>query len=383
LLTETKKNKIITARLWPRYEGTVSSREAVISGLDSQRFETIIIYLMKNSEKPNLFEQKGYKTIYLSQKKFFRVFNLLIIWKLSRILKNEKIDILQNHGHLANVYGTIAAKSASVPVVLSHVPGLNRSKRLRRKVMNRLIFRWISKILTTGEAVKEDVLRSNFRLCSEKVISLGNSIDVERFAQVQISREQARKNLGLNAKSFIFGTVGRLVPTKGNSYLIEAFVKVKEQIPSAEMIFIGDGRLRNELQEQAANSSYTDSIHFLGSKDNVHELLKAMDVFVLSSIAEGMPRSLLEAMAAGVPCVATDVGGVREIIAAEESGLVVPPKDPQALAEAMTAFAQMDKSERDNMAEMAKQRVEKTYCHKVIIEKLQNIYQNEMDAKQK
>lgn len=375
--------KIITARLWPRYEGTVSSREAVISGLDSQRFETIIIYLMKNSEKPNLFEQKGYKTIYLSQKRFFRVFNLPVIWKLSRILKNEKIDILQNHGHLANVYGTIAAKIAVVPVVLSHVPGLNRSKRLRRKIMNWLIFRWISKILTTGEAVREDVLMSNFRLCSEKVISLGNSIDFEKFDRVQISGEQARENIGLNARSFVFGTVGRLVPTKGNSYLIEAFIKVKKQISSAEMIFIGDGRLRNELQQQAVNSSYTDSIHFLGNRDNVPKLLKAMDVFVLSSIAEGMPRSLLEAMAAGVSCVATDVGGVREIIVGEEFGLVVPSKDPQALAKAMTAFAQMDKSKRDNMAERARQRVENTYCHKVLTEKLQNIYQDEMDAKQK
>jgi len=380
-LTEIKKNKITIARVWPRHEGQVSSRMSVISGLDKQKYETKVVYLMKNTESPNLFEQMGYKTFYLCRKKYFRVFNLRVICKMARVFRREKIDILHSHGHLATVYGTIAAKMAGVPVVLTHVPGLNRSKRFRRKLINWLVFRWVSKILTTGEAVREDVLQNNFALPSDRVISLGNSIDFDRFATVRADSEQIKESLGLRPGSFVFGTIGRLAPTKGYSYLIDAFADVKQAIPNAELVFIGDGRLKNELQQQAKNTTCSKSIHFLGRRDDIPELLRALDAFVLTSVAEGMPRSLLEAMAANVPCIATDVGGIPEIIDDGKFGSLVTPANRQELAEAMITLAGMKEAERNALTERAKQNVEKKYRNEKIIKKLQNIYQSEMIAK--
>ena len=380
-MKEIKKEKITVARLWPRYEGQASSRISVISGIDRQRYETKIVYLMKNSNNPNRFEQMGYKTFYLCRKRYFRVFNLSIIWKLVKVFKQEKIDILHSHGHLATVYGTIAAKLAGVPVVLTHVPGLNRSKRFRRKVTNWVVFKWISKILTTGEAVRKDVLQTNFALPSHKVTSLGNSIDFEQFAIVQVSNEQIKERFGLKLDSFVFGTIGRLVPTKGYSYLIKAFTEVKQAVSSSELIFIGDGRLRGELDQQAKNTPCRNSIHFLGRRNNIPELLKGFDTFVLPSVAEGIPRSLLEAMASGLPCIATSVGGIPEIISDGEFGSLVPPANPQELAKAMIALASMTNLERNELAERAKQRVETNYCNEKVIIRLQNIYQNEMIAK--
>jgi len=350
--------------------------------MDSQKYETKVVYLMKNSDNPNLFEQKSYKTFYLCRKRYFRVFNLLIIWKLAKIFKQEKIDILHSHGHLATVYGTVAAKLAGVPIVLPHVPGLNRSKRFRRKVTNWIIFRWVSKILTTGETVRKDVLKSNFALSPHRVISLGNSIDFDRFANVSVSSEKIKEKLGLKLDSFVFGTIGRLVPTKGYSYLIDAFTEVKQTIPDAELIFIGDGRLRDELVQQAKNTPYSKSIHFLGRRDDITELLKGFDAFVLPSVAEGMPRALLEAMASGLPCIATDVGGIPEISSNGEFAFLVPPANSQEIAKAMIALASMTDLERNELAEKAKQRVETNYCNERVISRLQGIYQNEIIAQQ-
>lgn len=379
--TKMKDGKIVVARLWHKYDGGVKSRTPVILGLNPEKYRTICIYLIKESKIPNFFEEKGLKAFYISGKSIFNVFNIQTVWKLSGVLKREKVDILHCHRHKATVYGTIAAKLAGVPVIFAHVHGLNRSKKTRRKFVNRFILKRVNKILTVGEAVKKDVLRNNPSVRPEKVVSIGNSIDYDRFADVRISKEQAKKSIGLSPNSFVFGTVGRLAPTKGQAYLIEAFVKVKMEIPAAELIFIGTGRLESQLKEQALKAGLADSIHFLGTRDDVPLLLRAMDVFILPSIAEGMPRSLLEAMAVGVVCVATAVGGIVEILADGELGFLVPAENSDALAEAMIKLATMSEAERNNIVEKAKQRITDKYSHVVIRKKIEDIYHKQVRAK--
>lgn len=371
-----KNGKIIVTRLWARYQGQVPSRSSIISGIDPQKYQTICIYLMKNSEKPNFFEKEGFKVFYLSRKKFLRVFNLWFTWKLSRILKREKVDIVHCHRHQATVYGTVAAKLAGVPVVLSHVHGLNRSKSPRRKFVNSIWLRRVNRILTVGEAVRQDVLKANPNVSPEKVISIGNSIDYNRFANVQINKTETRQRLGLHRDSLVFGTVGRLAPTKGQSCLIKAFEIVKKQLPSAHVLFVGEGRSRKQLEAQAAQTNCRDAIHFLGRRTDVPELLKAMDVFVLPSIAEGLPRSLLEAMAAGVPCIASETGGIPEIINTSDVGFLVPTGNESALAEAIMKLAKMSEVERANLCEKAKRHVHNFYTHEMITEKVQKLYED-------
>jgi len=350
-------------------------------GLDAQRYRTICIYLTKNSKQSNFFDEKGYKTFYVSNRQSLRTFNFLVIWNLAKILKTEKVDIIHCHKHKSMVYGTIAAMIARTPLIIAHVHGLDRTRNWHRRLINFFVMKRVNKILTVGEAVRDDVLKNNPSISPEKVYSLGNSIDYSRFANVSTTKEIAKRRLGFAPDSFIFGTVGRLVPTKGQIYLINAFAKVKQLVPSAELILLGDGRLRKQLEKQAAETLYADCIHFLGYRDDIPELLKAMDVFVFPSVAEGFGRGLLEAMAAGVPCIGTKVGGNSEILGNSEFGFLVSPENENALAQVMIKVAKMPEPERTNIIERGKRRVKDEYIHEVVRKRLASIYDNAIENK--
>jgi len=376
-----KKDRITIGWLCSKYEGNAPPMASVMLGLDAQEYRVICIYLKKTSDAVNFLEEKGYKAFYISRKEYFRVFNFLSVWKLAKILKCEKVDILHCQRHQATVYGSIAAKLAKTPVVLAHVHGLNRSKKSRRKLINSIVLRWINKIITVSQAVRLNVLSNNPVVRPEQVICLNNSIDYKRFATVSVNTGKIREDIGVSSDSFVFGTVGRLAPTKGLSHLIQAFVKVKREVkrevPNSELVIIGDGRLRGELCAQAAETKVGDSIHFPGYRTDIEKLLRAMDVFVMASLAEGMPGALLEAMAADVPCIATKAGGIAEVLNNGEFGTLVAAEDADALAEAMIKSATQPEKIRPEMAEKAKRRVLDEYSHDVIIQRLENIYETE------
>lgn len=372
-----QKGKINLALLWPEHGGRVTSVNDLVLGLDKNRFNVIFIYLSGHGVEKNLIEEQGYKVFYLSNIELINAFRFSILFKLVRILKENRIDLLHCHVHKPTVYGVMAARLAGTPIVLSHVHGLGRSGNFRRKLTNYLVSRKCSRIISVANSVKEDVLRNNWRMPAEKVSVLENSVDYGRFADVSVARADARRMLQLPPEAFVFGTVGRLAPTKGLPYLIEAFSVVKEKVPAAELVLLGIGPCREELERQAAQTSCHDSIHFLGHRDNIEQLYRAMDVFVLSSVAEGMPRAILEAMAAGVPCIATRVGGIPEILPSRAVGRLVPAKDSGALAAAMTDIAQMPAGELEQLAARASDRVRRLYSHEVVREKLVSLYESE------
>ncbi len=375
-MAETRKNQITVARLWSRYNGGVPTRAPIVLGIDRDKFKTICIYLKKSSDAENYFQQQGLNCYYISRQKFFRIFNIMAIWRLVKIFKQEKVDILHCHRHQATTYGIIAAKLAGVRVVFAHVHGLNRSKAPRRQFINSLLLRKVTRIFTVGEAVKKDVLAMNPSLKPEAIISIGNSIDSKRFMDIQMTKYEAKKRFGLDPDSIVFGTVGRFAPTKGYSYLIDAFVNVKKQVPRAKLVFVGDGRCEDEIKAQVKKCGIENSVHFLGRRKDVPEILRAFDVFVMPSIAEGIPRALLEAMAAGIPCIGTNAGGIPETLGDNEFGAVVPAADSGKFAETMSLLAK-DSQQRQMLADKAKQKVIEEHDHHAIIKKMENVYDTE------
>jgi len=373
------KDKINLAFFWSRYSSTVTSVNDLVLGLDKDRYKVIFIYMTGYGVKRNLIEEAGYEVFYLSNIEFIKAFRFSILFRLVKVLKENNIDILHCHRHKASFYGAIAGVLAKTPVVLSHVHGLSRTKNLGRRIFNFILFKRFNKIIGCAKSVRDDVIKNNPSVSPEKVIALENSVDIDYFTNVSISKSEAKKMLGVPSDVFVFGTIARLAPTKGLSYLIEAFQEVKKHKPSVHLALLGDGRCRAELEKQVANTSCSDSIHFLGHRSNIEKLLKGMDVFVLSSIAEGMPLVILEAMAAGIPCVATRVGGIEEVINSDEIGMLIPSKDSGALAKAMIKMGDESKEKREQFIKKARDRIQKFYSHDIVRKKLENIYEKEMN----
>ncbi len=374
----THKTKV--ALLWSKHGGSTTSVNDLVVSLDRSRFDVMCIYLCGHRTSDDLFEKAGHEVIYLTEKRRLQFFSLRALFRLVRILKQHRVDILHCHTHTPAFYGAIATSLAGTPVMLSHVHGLGRTRNLKRRLGNLVVFRRAAKVLCVAEAVRQDVIKTNWRMDPDKLVVLENSVDYERFAGVRLSHGQAKSKLGLSADDFVFGTVGRLAPTKGLSYLLDAFSIVKQQIPSAHLVLLGDGPSRVDLEQQAMQLPCCQAIHFLGHRPGIAELFQGLDVFVLSSVAEGMPRALLEAMAGGIPCVATAVGGVPEVFRQSDAEFLVPAGDAASLAQKMIRVARMTVHQRAAIGAAAQERIRRFYSHAVVREKLQRVYEGELEA---
>jgi glycosyltransferase involved in cell wall biosynthesis len=369
-----RDGKIIVARLWPGFGGGVESYTPVILGIKPEKYETIFIHLTKNSDNPNIFEEKGKKVFYITEKPRLPFFRPLVFLKLANLLKKESVDILHCHKHKSTVYGTIAGRLAGVPIILAHVHGLGRTRNFSRRLLNRFILSGVDKILTVGQAVKDDVLRNNPSVKPAKVINVGNTIDLDYFSSAVYDKQTIPGKFGIPQNSFVFATAGRLAPTKGQQYLISAFARIRKQLPNARLLIAGTGELKEELEKQALSLGCDSSVHFLGNVDNMPEFYSAVDVFVLPSIAEGLPRTLIEAIASGVLCIASNVGGIPEILDNGRFGILVPPKDENALADAMLAAANMPRQEKLSVISTANNYIKENYSHNAAIKRIEKIY---------
>ena len=377
-----KENKITLALLWSRYDDKVTSINDLVVRLDKKHFNILFVFLRGDAGQRNLLREAGYPVLYLSNAKRVSAFHFSVLAGLVRILKEHRVDVLHCHAHRATVYGTAAAVLAGTPVVLAHVHGLGRSRNLKRKLTNFLLFRRIQRIICVADSVREDVLTSNWHLLAGKVTVLENSVDYERFAGVSVSKADAKLKLGLPSDAFVFGTIARFGPYKGHNFLASAFEKVKIAVPSAQLILVGEGPFKQDIQQQAATPGMAGSVHFLGQRNDIPELLRAIDVFVLPSIgSEGMPRVLLEAMAVGVPCIGTSVGGTPELLCNSDIGCLVPPRDADALAEAMITVANTPEQELKGLIERARERIRSNFSHDVVAKKLEDVYIKEMSRK--
>jgi glycosyltransferase involved in cell wall biosynthesis len=293
--------------------------------------------------------------------------------RLAHFIRQNKFDVVHAHDLWANLMAVPAARIARAPVVLSSQRDLGHLfwyTPFRRKVIA-VIHRWSSRVIANSGAVRE-MLVNNFCVPERQVQIVRNSVDCERFAMARGNRRKICPSL--DAKARLVAVVANMHSSvKGHHELIEAARIVCNVIPETCFVLVGDGEERPAIEEHATMAGVREHFIFLGRRADVPEVLACCELSVLASRAEGFPNVVLESMAAGLPVVATQVGGTPEIIEDGQSGLVVPPRDHQALAEAILRVLR-DPILAGNFSQAGRQRVRTHFTFARLVGETEQLY---------
>lgn len=287
----------------------------------------------------------------------------LRILKLARLLRKLKPHILHTHNPSPLLHGALAARLAGVPVLVHTKHGRNFPNRRVRVATNRLAALFTDCVV----AVSDDAARIAHdveRIPVDKVRLIHNGVDTDRF------RYRGPRPHG---DGFRAVTVARLDPVKDQATLLQAVRLVADRNPTFRLDIVGDGPSRAALESRRTELGLDRQVRFCGYQSDVEPYLAQADVFLLSSISEGIPLTLLEAMAVGLPGIATDVGGNREVIVPGVTGYLVPPRSPEALAEAMLSI-QADPLAIERMGHASRQRIEAEFGLANVVAQYEAIY---------
>jgi glycosyltransferase involved in cell wall biosynthesis len=303
-----------------------------------------------------------------------------IIPQINTILFNKRIDILHTHGGIAGFYGRWAAWKCRTPVIVHTLHGIHylhyRNFLLKHffVLLERYFSRSTDAVIFVSEADKEK--GKKFKLApEEKMYTIKNGIDLSSFKEEGVlnSKADKRKEVGLESFQPIVGTVARLHRQKGIACLLKAVKTISQEFPRIKILIIGGGPLSQKLKRMARQLHVKEYVWFMGERKDAQYLISLFDVFVLPSLWEGLPYVLMEASVLGKPVVATDVDGNREIIEDGKTGILVPARNPEKMAEAVIRLLR-EKSFAKKLGERARESIPPKFNCSRMVEETQNLY---------
>jgi glycosyltransferase involved in cell wall biosynthesis len=240
--------------------------------------------------------------------------------------------------------------------------------RLHRKIFPC----WGRKVIAISQAVKRH-LGDDFGVKHENIALIYNGLEMNNFPQYTSEQiADYKKRIGL-ADGPVIGNIARLSSVKGQNYLIEAMKDVVARFPSAQLLFVGDGKIKQDLIKQSQNLGLAKNIFFIPSVEKTSSVLAAMDIFVMSSLAEGLGLSIMEAQAMGLAVIATFVGGIPELIDDNKTGILIPPQDSTILAGAIISLLE-NKSRARQIGENAKKSVREKFSLDKMVDETEALY---------
>lgn len=308
--------------------------------------------------------------------------------ELIRLFRDLRPTIVHTHNPKPGLYGRIAARAARVPVVVNTVHGLYATSD--DPLRKRAVVYGLERIASCASDVEliqnvEDLrlLRSLLRVPTSKLTLLGNGVDLARFSTARSAemRSAVRAELGIDDEAVVVGAVGRLVEEKGYRELLTAWSDASAAHPEAVLVVVGphDAQKADALDPDLVRSAEEQGVRFVGMRDDVERLYCAMDVYVLASHREGFPRSAMEAAAAGLPIIATDIRGCRQVVDDGRNGLLVPVRNAAALGAAIRNLL-ADPSKRAAYGDAGAQRAVEEFDQEAIIATTLATYQRLMVA---
>jgi glycosyltransferase involved in cell wall biosynthesis len=293
------------------------------------------------------------------------------VLRLATLIRSWKPDILHSHLAHANLMARLLRPLVPVPILVSTIHSGHDGGRLR--LLGYRLTDRLADCTTIVSAAAAQRYLSNGAVSRERLRVIPNGVDTRRFRPLPEARAEVRRQLGLG-EAFAWLAVGRFELAKDYPTMLAAFAGVSARRPDSMLLLVGRGSLQPQIEELARSLGLGDRVRFLGVRRDVAELMSAADGYVLSSAWEGMPVVLLEAGAAGMPIVATSVGGNREVVLEGETGLLVPPRDPVALSEAMLRLAALPTDIRHRLGQRGREHIETRYGLPHIIDLWEAMY---------
>ena len=353
---------IDTARTWRGGQNQVLT---TVMGLRSLGHRTMLVAHSDGELKRRA--EEGLDLISLAPK---TEMDLTAAWRLSRILKQLKPDVVHAHDPhgvaMAGLALSMSTQLAKPPLVAARRVDFH----LRGSSLSRWKYRQVDCFICASEAIRQMLVGDG--VPAARAVTVHEGIDIERVDSA--SPAKLHEELWLPHHAPIVGNVAALVPHKGQRHLLEAARLVLPQVPDARFIIAGEGELRPALERQIKDHHLEKHVLLVGFRPDVLSLHKAFDIFVMSSVTEGLGTSLLDAMAAGKPVVATMTGGIPEVVVDGETGFLVPPRDHAAMAEAIVALLK-DEALRRRMGEAGRARACALFSAERMVQETLRVYQ--------
>ncbi len=299
--------------------------------------------------------------------------------RLVHLVRAWQPDVLHSHMVHANLMARVLRLITPVPVMVSTIHNIYEGGRLWMAAY-RLTNALVDQVTIVSQAAADRFVRE--RIVPKSLLTvIPNGVDTEQFRRVprEVGRS-LRQSQGLE-REFVWLAVGRFEIAKDYPNMLRGFARVRERFPQAVLLLVGRGSLQSETERLAQSLGLGGGVRFLGVRADVAQVMSAADGYVMSSAWEGMPMVLLEAGAAGLPIVATRVGGNHEVVRDGESGFVVPPRDHEALGRAMLQLMELSETQRRSMGDRGREVIRAHYGLNRVVERWEELYRDVLARK--
>jgi len=357
--------------------GTERQVANLARGIDASHFDLHLACLHNSGE---LLAELETLRVPRSEFRIGSLYSPKTLWqgiRLAQYVRRNLIQIVHSYGFYPNVFTVPVARLAGASIVVASIRNTCDLLTPLQRRLQKLVCRLADCVLVNAEAIRENLVEEGYD--PSKIVVIRNGIALSRFAK----RERAaaiRQELGFPPTARLVGLFSRLNPMKGIPYFLDAASVLAERFPDVCFLVVGDGAIRPELEERARRMGLGQRIAFTGFRSDVPELLSEAAVSVLPSLSEGTSNTLLESMAAGIPVIATRVGGNPEVIEDGVSGLLVPPRDSAALA-AATARLLEDEALAARLGEAGMRRVSELFSIEGSVHETEHLYQRLVEAR--
>ncbi len=350
---------------------------SLVEAIDTSEIQSVVCCLGDSGIIEEKLRSAGVRVMHLNR---FLIYSGIALPLMRRYIRRHNVILVQSFLFHSDILVRILHRRTSLPATVASV----RSGEITKPEWKCWLNRRVGGRADLTIAVSEDALDFAVRcegLRREKAVVVMNGVDAAKYdPALRVSAQELDPRIPPGAR--VVGTVGRLGPEKAHPSLLEAFAHVRRRVPEAHLVIAGDGPMRHELSELTRRLGIAESVHVLGFRDDVPRVLAAMDVFCLPSRFEGISNALLEAMAMAKPCIATAVAGNKALIRDGVEGILVPPSDATALADAIVALLQ-DRERAAALGEAARKRVEQEFTMDHMVQGYADAYRSVLEAKLK